>query len=88
MRDFVNEVKAWIEEGYVDSAVWKRFQNFISLDVLPTFSETSQLSSESPASGLVLEDVEPVHQASPSKYESTRPEANAFSRCYPGIKFY
>ena len=39
VKDLINEIKGWIEEGYVDSTIWKRLQNCVTPGVLPTFSE-------------------------------------------------
>ena len=51
VNDLLEELKDW-EEGYVATAVYKRLQNCITSDVLPTFSERAErrqrsLSSES-----------------------------------------
>ena len=55
VADLVDELGEWIEDGYVNTAVWKRLQNCVSSDVLPTFSMRARLrstsgSSESPPS--------------------------------------
>ena len=52
VNDLLEELKEWVEEGYVATAVYKRLQNCITSDVLPTFSERAErrhrsLSSES-----------------------------------------
>ena len=39
VKDLINEIKNWIEEGYVNSTIWKRLQNCVSPGVLPTYSE-------------------------------------------------
>ena len=50
MEDLVEELGEWIEDGYVDTAVWKRLQNHISGDVLPTFSKRARLHEVSQSS--------------------------------------
>ena len=43
VADLVEELGEWIEDGYVDTAVWKRLQNHVSGDVLPTLSTRAGL---------------------------------------------
>ena len=43
VADLVDDLGEWIEDGYVDTAVWKRLQNHVSGDALPTFSTRARL---------------------------------------------
>ena len=70
VQNLVEEVRNWVEEGYVESAVWKRLQNCVVKDILPTFSEISELrqrslSSESLASGGQSEPVQTTSTVAP-----------------------
>ena len=47
VKDLINEVKDWIEEGYVESTIWKRLQNCVAPDVLPTFSKRRSVRKRS-----------------------------------------
>ena len=47
VKDLVEELRDWVEEGYVATAVWKRVQNCIASDVLPTFSKRRKLRQQS-----------------------------------------
>ena len=47
VRDLVGDLKKWIEEGYMETSVWKRLQNLITPDILPSFSERSELRQRS-----------------------------------------
>ena len=47
MRGLIEKVKEWITEGYVNTSVWKRLQNCVSADVLPSFRERSELRRRS-----------------------------------------
>ena len=50
VKDLINEIKDWIEEGYVESTIWKRLQNSVTPGVLPTFSETHRKRKRSESS--------------------------------------
>ena len=70
VKDLINEIKDWIEEGYVNSTIWKRLQNCVSPGVLPTFSErrSARKSSESSSSleyFSATDDSDPVASVSP-----------------------
>ena len=39
VKDLINEIKDWIEQGYVNSTIWKHLQNCVAPGVLPTFSQ-------------------------------------------------
>ena len=70
VKDFINELKDWIREGFVYTTIWERLQNYISADVLPTFMEGSPLFSTSLASHLVADSAEkqmgePVQEVGP-----------------------
>ena len=43
----MTNLKEWIEEGYLVTAVWKRLQNLITPDILPSFTERSELRQQS-----------------------------------------
>ena len=47
MRGLIEKVKEWITEGYVKTSVWKRLQNCVSADVLPSFRERRELRRRS-----------------------------------------
>ena len=46
----IEYLENWVQEGYVDTSVWKRFQNCVSADVLPSFSKRSRLHELSKSS--------------------------------------
>ena len=55
VKKFADEVKVWTLKGYLDVGVWKHLQNYVTSDVLPSYSEMSHMrrssrlsSSESP----------------------------------------
>ena len=50
VKDLINEVKDWIEEGYVESTIWKRLQNCVAPGLLPTFSERRSTNKRSGSS--------------------------------------
>ena len=56
VKDLIEDVRDWVEEGYVDSAVWKRLQNCVVKDVLPTFSERTELRQRSLSSESLATD--------------------------------
>ena len=62
VKDLLGELKDWGEEGYVSTAVWKRLHNCIASDILPTFSEQSELRQR--ASGFISDT-----SVSASKYK-------------------
>ena len=39
MKNFADEVKMWASKGYLDVGVWKHLQNYVTSDVLPSYSE-------------------------------------------------
>ena len=39
VKNFADEVKVWTSKGYLDVGVWKHLQNFVTSDVLPSYSE-------------------------------------------------
>ena len=43
VKNFVNEVKVWTSKGYLDVGVWKHLQNYVTPDVLPSYSEMSHM---------------------------------------------
>ena len=43
MQNFADEVKVWTFKGYVDVGVWKHLQNYVTSDVLPSYSEMSHM---------------------------------------------
>ena len=47
VKDLVSDLKEWIEEGHIDTSVWKRLQNLITPDILPSFSERTELRQRS-----------------------------------------
>ena len=47
VKDLVDDLKKWIGEGYMETSVWKRLQNLITPDILPSFSERSELRQRS-----------------------------------------
>ena len=70
VKDLIDDVRDWVEEGYLDSAVWRRLQNCVAKDILPTFSEIKELrqrsmSSESLASGGQSEPVQTTSDVAP-----------------------
>ena len=70
VKDLIDDVRDWVEEGYVNSTIWKRLQNCVVKDILPTFSEISELrqrsmSSESLASGGQSEPVQTTSTVAP-----------------------
>ena len=50
VKDLINEIKDWIEDGYVNSTIWKRLQNCVSPGVIPTFSERCSARKHSESS--------------------------------------
>ena len=56
VKDLIEKVRDWVEEGYVESAVWKRLQNCVVQNILPTFSERTELRKRSPSSESVARD--------------------------------
>ena len=70
VKDLIDDVRDWVEEGYVDSTIWKRLQNCVVKNILPTFREISELrqrsmSSESLASGGQSEPVQTTSTVAP-----------------------
>ena len=70
VKDLIDDVRDWVGEGYVDSTIWKRLQNCVVKNILPTFSEISELrqrslSSESLASGGQSEPVQTTSTVAP-----------------------
>ena len=60
VKNFADEVKVWTSKGYLDVGVWKHLQNYVTSDVLPSYSEISHMrrasrlsTSESPVGVLV-----------------------------------
>ena len=47
VKALVANIREWIEEGYVDTSVWKRIQNCVTPDILPSFSKRSELRQRS-----------------------------------------
>ena len=47
VADLVEDLRNWIKDGYVDTAVWKRLRDCVSTDVLPTFSKRPRRHSQS-----------------------------------------
>ena len=47
VKDLVSDLKKWIVEGYMETSVWKRLQNLITPDILPSFSERTELNQRS-----------------------------------------
>ena len=47
VKNFADEVKVWTSKGYLDAGVWKHLQNYITSDVLPSYSEMSYMRRES-----------------------------------------
>ena len=43
VKNFANEVKVWTSKGYLDVGVWKHLQNYVTSDVLPSYSEMSHM---------------------------------------------
>ena len=56
VKDLIDDVRDWVEEGYVDSTIWKRLQNCVVKDILPTFSEISELRQRSMSSESLVTD--------------------------------
>ena len=50
VKDLVDDLKKWIVEGYMETSVWKRLQNLITPDILPSFSQRSELRQRSMSS--------------------------------------
>ena len=48
-----------MEDGYVDTAVWKRLQKYVTAEVLPTFSERRELRKRSRSSESLSSDFNP-----------------------------
>ena len=88
VKNLIEEVRDWVAEGYVDSAVWKRLQNCVAKDVLPTFSEISELrqrsqSSKAPAS---CGESEPVQTTSAGK--QLIKSVNGWTQCLGNFCFF
>ena len=47
VKNFADEVKVWTSKGYLDVGVWKHLQNYITSDVLPSYSEISHMRRSS-----------------------------------------
>ena len=73
VKDLINEIKDWIEEGYVDPKIWKRFQNCVTPGVLPTFSERRSSGKRSGS-------------ASPTGESATDPTAPSTSATADGLQ--
>ena len=50
VKVLVSDLKECIEEGYIDTSIWKQLQNLITPDILPSFSERSELMQRSMSS--------------------------------------
>ena len=72
VTDLLEELKDWVEEGYVATAVWKRLQNCIAPDVLPTFSKRRKLEQRSLSSeSLTSADVSSVTDVCTDQFEAS-----------------
>ena len=47
VKNFAEEVKVWTSKGYLDVGVWKHLQNYVTSDVLPSYSEISHMRRSS-----------------------------------------
>ena len=50
--EFVDELEGWVEDGYVNAAVWQRLQKHVSRDIIsnfkrPTENRSTQMTGKS-----------------------------------------
>ena len=87
VEDLVEELGEWIEDGYVDTAVWKRLQNHVSGDVLPTFSKRARLHEASQSSEPLPLNGESTRRAGAAGCSATH-EVEAISPTTTGKKIF
>ena len=59
----MDDLENWIEEGYVNTAVWKALQRFVSADVLPTLPKKPRLDEATSSSDQLLSNSESAERA-------------------------
>ena len=84
VANLVNDLENWIEEGYVNEAVWEALQKDVSADVLPTLPKKRRLDEASQSSDQPLSN----SGSAATLGSSASFEAEDITFTMPGIKMF